>query len=107
MFCRKKQKTKQIMSIFTMYSHKQVNLKNMTTKKITSIISGLIMVLALTISPTAFAGNGKNKDKKPHNNHTKNKKDKKKTDSIPLDGGLSILVIGAAAFGAKKLHDNK
>ncbi|ULC58309.1 hypothetical protein MBM09_10290 [Flaviramulus sp. BrNp1-15] len=28
-------------------------------------------------------------------------------DSIPLDGGLSILLIGAAAFGVKKLRGNK
>jgi hypothetical protein len=27
--------------------------------------------------------------------------------SIPLDGGLSILAIGAAAFGIKKLRGNK
>lgn len=26
-------------------------------------------------------------------------------DSIPLDGGLGILVLGAAAFGIKKLKD--
>ena len=28
-------------------------------------------------------------------------------DSIPLDGGLSILLLGAAAFGVKKLRDTK
>ncbi|MCT4628641.1 PID-CTERM protein-sorting domain-containing protein [Winogradskyella sp.] len=27
-------------------------------------------------------------------------------DAIPLDGGLVALVIGAAAFGVKKLRDN-
>lgn len=27
--------------------------------------------------------------------------------SIPLDGGLSILVLGAAAFGVRKLRGNK
>mgnify|MGYP000250586093 CR=1 FL=1 len=31
----------------------------------------------------------------------------KHTDSIPLDGGLGILVLGAAAFGIKKLRGNK
>ena len=30
-----------------------------------------------------------------------------KGDKIPLDGGLSILLLGAAAFGVKKLRDNK
>jgi hypothetical protein len=29
------------------------------------------------------------------------------TDSIPLDGGLGILVLGAAAFGVRKLRGNK
>jgi hypothetical protein len=28
-------------------------------------------------------------------------------DSIPLDGGLGILVLGAAAFGVRKLRGNK
>ena len=28
-------------------------------------------------------------------------------DSIPIDGGLGILLVGAAAFGVKKLRDNK
>ena len=27
--------------------------------------------------------------------------------SVPLDGGLSILLLGAAAFGVKKLRENK
>ncbi|MEP1489392.1 MAG: hypothetical protein ABJK28_13295 [Algibacter sp.] len=29
------------------------------------------------------------------------------TKSVPLDGGLSILVLGAAAFGVRKLRGNK
>lgn len=29
------------------------------------------------------------------------------TDAIPLDGGLAILLLGAAAFGIKKLRGNK
>ncbi|GAA4801076.1 PID-CTERM protein-sorting domain-containing protein [Litoribaculum gwangyangense] len=28
-------------------------------------------------------------------------------DSVPLDGGLGILLLGAAAFGIKKLRENK
>jgi hypothetical protein len=28
-------------------------------------------------------------------------------DAIPLDGGLIALVIGAAAYGVKKIRDNK
>lgn len=29
------------------------------------------------------------------------------SDSVPLDGGLSFLVLGAAAFGVRKLRGNK
>ncbi|MDO7170807.1 PID-CTERM protein-sorting domain-containing protein [Mariniflexile sp. AS56] len=28
-------------------------------------------------------------------------------DSIPLDGGLAVLLVGASAFGIKKLRDQK
>ncbi len=28
-------------------------------------------------------------------------------DSVPLDGGLSVLLLGAAAFGLKKLRDKQ
>ncbi len=28
-------------------------------------------------------------------------------DTIPIDGGLGILLVGAAAFGVKKLRENK
>lgn len=28
-------------------------------------------------------------------------------DAVPLDGGLGILVLGAAAFGVKKLRESK
>ncbi|WP_345275219.1 PID-CTERM protein-sorting domain-containing protein [Litoribaculum gwangyangense] len=34
-------------------------------------------------------------------------KDNNGGDCVPLDGGLSILLLGAAAFGAKKLHDTR
>lgn len=30
-----------------------------------------------------------------------------KGDAVPLDGGLGILLVGAAAFGVKKLRGNK
>lgn len=29
------------------------------------------------------------------------------TDTVPLDGGLGILLVGAAAFGVKKLRESK
>lgn len=28
-------------------------------------------------------------------------------ESTPLDGGIAVLIIGAAAFGIKKLRDNR
>ncbi|MEN3322129.1 hypothetical protein VP395_00180 [Mariniflexile soesokkakense] len=28
------------------------------------------------------------------------------SDSVPLDGGLGVLLVGAAAFGVKKLREN-
>lgn len=49
----------------------------------------------------------KNKKSKGNNGHIRSvKHDGPTTDSIPLDGGLSILLLGAAAFGVKKLRDN-
>ena len=27
--------------------------------------------------------------------------------SVPIDGGLAVVILGAAAFGIKKLRDNK
>jgi len=27
--------------------------------------------------------------------------------SVPIDGGLAVIILGAAAFGIKKLRDNK
>lgn len=42
--------------------------------------------------------------KNPKGNHgPKNPKG----DAVPLDGGLGILLVGAAAFGVKKLRGNK
>lgn len=37
----------------------------------------------------------------------KHPKSPKGGDQIPLDGGLGILVLGAAAFGVRKLRSNK
>ncbi|WP_372752359.1 PID-CTERM protein-sorting domain-containing protein [Mariniflexile sp.] len=41
------------------------------------------------------------------NNNGNGSNKKRNNDSIPLDGGLSILLAGAAAFGVKKLRDSK
>ncbi|WP_162623275.1 PID-CTERM protein-sorting domain-containing protein [Confluentibacter sediminis] len=77
-------------------------------------IRAIIIVFALTFSanmnaattPLSFDSSfsvlfGKNK-KKPNKPNKPGGGDK-----IPLDGGLSILLFGAAAFGVKKLHGNK
>lgn len=50
----------------------------------------------------------KRNDWKPrHQKGGKGEGDCKPGDSVPLDGGLSILLIGAAAFGVKKLRGSK
>ena len=38
---------------------------------------------------------------------SKERTNDRKTTSIPLDGGLGILLLGAAAFGVRKLRRNK
>ncbi|MDO7172975.1 PID-CTERM protein-sorting domain-containing protein [Mariniflexile sp. AS56] len=91
----------------------------------------LTAILAFTVN--SYAGNGKNDKPKVNGNNgngvgnydgaatgntehggnqgndkpvgnTGPKKDKNNGDSIPLDGGLAILLVGAAAFGIKKLR---
>ena len=96
-------------------------------------LSLLAAILAFTLN--AYAGNGNDKNKPPKENNgignydgpltgpdahghnqgndkpvgnTGPKKDKDKGgDTIPLDGGLSILLAGAAIFGIKKLREKK
>ena len=41
------------------------------------------------------------------NNNPNGRTGTRTNDSIPLDGGLSILLLGGAAFGIKKLRDQK
>lgn len=55
-------------------------------------------------SKNKFGKSGKSGSKKGGGKH--GGKDCKPTNSVPLDGGLSILLLGAAAFGVKKLRDN-
>jgi hypothetical protein len=51
----------------------------------------------------------KSGDKKSGDKKSGDKKsgDKNSHDNIPLDGGLGILVLGAAAFGIRKLRGKK
>lgn len=60
----------------------------------------MLLICATTLSVTANAGNKKNKDPKPPK--TKPVKEGKK---VPIDGGISLLFVAGAAFGAKKVLD--
>ena len=51
--------------------------------------------------------NQKNHKNKGGNKHHGNRKCNDNTDSVPLDGGLGLLLLGAAAFGVKKLRKDK
>lgn len=78
----------------------------MKTKRSILFTTTFIAALLFSLNVSAFGGGGNkrhggSKPKKPKTKHNK------KQDSVPLDGGLSILVLGAAAFGVKKLRDNK
>ena len=42
-----------------------------------------------------------------HDNHEDNHNGGGSTDSVPLDGGLSLLLLGATAIGVRKLRSNK
>lgn len=78
-------------------------------------IRAIILVLAIIFSTNIYATtttvskNGYKQEKKTC------KKCKRKHSgncggghqSVPLDGGLGILVLGAAAFGIKKLNEKK
>lgn len=90
-----------------------------STKK---IIITLLVLIAFTFTSNVSAGNNgrgnadKEKtgsDRGDHGDGTGNQGSNgkqvgntrtKKNQSIPLDGGLSILLLGAAAFGVKKLR---
>lgn len=85
-------------------------------------IKTIIIVLALVLSSSAFAGGndrnhrhtrwcGHNQNSESNDSSDDSSDDNGSsdgnTDSVPLDGGLSILLLGAAAFGVKKLRDKK
>ena len=79
--------------------------------KISKLFGSLIVILALTFSTSSYAGSddddsNSNADSDSSSYDMPSSDDNGST-SIPLDGGLSILLLGAAAFGVKKLRDNK
>ena len=92
---------------------------------ISKLLGALFIIFALTFSIDSYAtdsfeGNGNSNGKSKGNsngnsngysngysNGNSNSDSSDGGDSIPLDGGLSILLFGAAAFGVKKLRDTK
>ena len=76
---------------------------NVISKKTLKIISVIVLLLAFTFSSNVNASTTSGKWWKWKK---ENRRKNKKTDSVPLDGGLGILLLGAAAFGVKKLREN-
>ena len=68
------------------------------------IIRVALVVFALTLSTNMDAFNRPINGNKGHNGNNGNKPSH---DAVPLDGGLGFLLLGAAAFGVKKLRENK
>jgi len=73
--------------------------------KISKLLGALTLVLALTFSTSSYADNSD--DSSGSSESSESSDSNGSSDSIPLDGGLSILLLGAAAFGVKKLRDTK
>lgn len=79
------------------------------------LLGTLVIVLALSFSTSSYATISNDKGSKDEGSKVQKSEDKNDDDSgskgestsVPLDGGLSILLLGAAAFGVKKLRDNK
>ena len=90
-----------------------------TKKLVLKTLTLLLVIFAFTFSTNANALGNSNQDYTTEARKKKKKKKKKKkcgkcgqgqcgghNGSVPLDGGLSILLLGAAAFGVKKLRKN-
>jgi hypothetical protein len=71
---------------------------------ISKLLGALIIIFALTFSTSSYASGS---DDHSSDSSDSNSYERPKGDKIPLDGGLSVLLLGAAAFGVKKLRDNK
>ena len=84
--------------------------KMKSQNNISKLLGALFIIFALTFSTSSHAvDSNSSKSSKSSKSYksSKSSKSSKKTDSVPIDGGLSILLLGAAAFGVKKLRDNK
>ncbi len=81
-------------------------------KSLRVVLFALILAFSLNANASGDYKNDRKNDRKEKKKDKKNKKKGKKGnntkgDAVPLDGGLGILVLGAAAFGVKKLRDKK
>ena len=72
--------------------------------KISKLFGAFILILALTFSTSSYADSSSSDEASFKGDSSS---DSNGGDSIPLDGGLSVLLLGAAAFGVKKLRDTK
>lgn len=70
-------------------------------------IGVLTILFSLLLATNTYAGGSNDKKSKDSQSYDNGSNDNNGGDSVPLDGGLGILLIGAAAFGASKLRDNK
>lgn len=86
----------------------------MKSKTTIKALRSFVVIFALVFSTNTYAYSGFFgwffDWGKPHNppkwHGHKGDKPGRPADSVPLDGGLGILLLGAAAFGVKKLRDN-
>ena len=62
----------------------------------------IAIVMSITCATSLYAGNGN-----PGVPPTGTTQTDDNTPKVPLEGGLSILILGAAAFGIKKLRSKK
>lgn len=85
----------------------QMDLKN----NISKLLGTFILIFSLTFSTSSYAANPGGSDDDSRSEDPRSDDDSRSDDgggdTIPLDGGLSVLLLGAAAFGVKKLRDNK
>ncbi|MCB4807110.1 hypothetical protein LG651_02520 [Tamlana sp. 62-3] len=76
----------------------------MKNKKLPNSIATLSVIFALSLTTNVFAGSSGNWMDKWYQYQSQNNSGH---TSVPIDGGMGILVLGAAAFGAYKLRGEK
>lgn len=77
-------------------------------KYITSISLVVLMSLGLYLPINAYAGGpGFDDEVKNWKDDDDDWKDDESNNDIPLDGGLSLLAVAGAAYGIKRVRDNR